>query len=93
MIIKKLPSGFYGVWSWNSTEGHAPLRADLIPWDGKRGTSCEYNAAGDSNYCDYYIDAENNVYYSVHRGDTGYWCSGKRLSAHCHHLAQIAARR
>lgn len=91
MIIEKLPSGFYAVWNTNNRNTEY-WRADLVRWDGKRGTRNEYNV-DDRAGCNYYIDAENTVYYQIDGGDTGVWCSGARLNAHCHHLAKLTARR
>lgn len=92
MTIERLPSGFYGVWNYSDTNEYAPYRADLIQWDGKRGTGgWEFNTHDSST--EYYIDADNTVYYKVFGGDTGIWCSGSRLRQHCHHLQQIKARR
>ena len=85
--IEKMPSGFYAL-TWAS-DGKI-VRADLVPWDGKRGTSYEYDTSGET---DYYIDAENTVYYAVNGGGTGTWCNGNRLNAHCRYLQQIKARR
>lgn len=85
--IEKLPSGFFA-YTWADTG--AIIRADLVVWDGKRGTSFPYSVDGTETA--YYIDAENNVYYSVPGGNTGIWCGASRLNSHCHRLAQIAAR-
>jgi hypothetical protein len=85
--IVKFASGFFGLQVISSGE---IVRADLIRWDGKRGTSYSYNT-GDS--FEYYIDAANTVYYTDGDGkDARVWCAGKRLNDHCRHLAQIMAR-
>lgn len=86
--IEKLPSGFFA-YTWADTG--AIIRADLVPWDGRRGTSYPYNVADVQTA--YYIDAKNNVYYSVPGGHTALWCAGEELNRHCHKLMQIAARR
>lgn len=86
LSIKKLPSGFYALYN-----GDVLADAALVEWDGKRGT--EYPYTIDPNYCRYYIDSKNTVYYSVIKGGSGVWCSGSELNRHCHRLAQIAARR
>ena len=85
--IKKYNSGFYGRYD------HTGILKDasLLPWDGKRGTCYQYDTAASG--FEYYIDAQNNVYYTDANGkDARYWCSGKRLNAHCNHLQQIKAR-
>ena len=85
--IVKFESGFYGLKVISTGE---IIRADLIPGDGKRGTNYPYNV----NDCfEHYINAENTVYYTDKNGENArVWCSGNRLNAHCHHLAQIRAR-
>jgi hypothetical protein len=83
----KFNSGFYGIETASTGE---ILRADLIKWDGKRGTSYPFDVSG---RFEYYIDAENNVSYSDAGGkNLRPWCPGRSLNAHCRHLAQIAAR-
>ena len=80
-------SGFYGIQISSTGE---IWRSDLIKWDGKKGTNYSYDTSGTF---DFYIDAENAVYY-VPQNDisVSVWCSGRNLNAHCHHLAQIRAR-
>lgn len=85
--IVSFPSGFYGIKT--VPEGNI-YRADLIRWDGHKGTNYPYELNDAFNY---YIDSENTVYYShPENNDCFVWCGGKRLNAHCHHLMQIAAR-
>lgn len=86
--IIKFPSGFYGLVT--VPEGTI-VKADLIQWDGKRGTNYPHEPNPNFNH---YIDAHNTVYYT--EPDNTYariWCSGNDLNRHCHHLTQIAARR
>ncbi len=86
--IVKMPSGFFGLQVISTGLFY---RSDLIRWDGKRGTSYPYDAAGES--FEMYIDADNTVYYANNNGiDARVWCSGSRLNQHCHHLMQIRAR-
>lgn len=85
--IISLPSGFYALQVISTGEF---LRADLLPWDGKKGTQYPYNPCSSFEY---YINAENTVYYTDKGGvNARVWCSGSRLNAHCHHLYQIANR-
>ena len=85
--IIKLPSGFCAL---KVISTGTIYRADLLPWDGKRGTS--YPVDLNPSF-EHYIDADNNVYYTDANGvNARIWCGGKRLNAHCHHLAQIRAR-
>ena len=87
--IIKFPSGFYGL---VTVPENTIVKADLIPWDGKRGTDYPHDL--NNQIFEYYIDARNTVYYTDHDGiNARIWCSGKELNRHCHHLAQIAARR
>ena len=86
--IIKFSSDFYGL---VTVPENTIVKADLIPWDGKRGTSYPHEPNPGFNH---YIDAQNTVYYSeLDNSDARIWCSGKDLNRHCHHLAQIAARR
>ena len=86
--IVKFKSGFYGLKVLSTGEFY---RADLIPWDGKRGTS--YPVDLNTSF-EHYIDSENTVYYSdIGGADARVWCGWKRLNAHCQHLAAIKARR
>lgn len=85
--IERLTSGFYGL---KVTSTGQFYRADLIPWDGKRGTAYPYDMC---ETFEYYQDAENTVYYTDKDGaNARVWCSGSRLAAHCHHLYQIQNR-
>ena len=85
--IIQFKSGFYGL---VTVPENTIVKADLIPWDGKRGTDYPYEPIVTFNY---YIDANNTVYYTnLDNTDARIWCSGKELNRHCHHLAQIAAR-
>ena len=80
-------SGFHGIQVVST--GNI-IKADLIKWDGKKGTSYPYELNDTFNY---YIDANNTVYYTgKDDDDCRIWCSGKDLNRHCHHLAQIKAR-
>lgn len=84
--VKKLPSGFYAVMRGNDVH-----RADLIPWDGKRGTSYPYEIT--SECFRYFIDASGTVWCTENSSDTIHiWCGADRLNAHCHYLHQIAHR-
>ena len=86
--IISLPSGFFAMEAKNGNISHP----DLIRWDGKKGTYYPYDVESDHR-TEYYINAENTVYYSEIGGiDARIWCPGSRLNAHCHHLAQIRAR-
>ena len=86
--IVKFKSGFYGLQVISTGE---IIRASLVKWDGKRGTSYPYE-----NRCEnfeMYQDADNTVYYTDKGGiNARVWCGGSRLSAHCKYLQQIAAR-
>ena len=85
--IERLTSGFYGL---KVTSTGQFYRADLIPWDGKRGTAYPYDM---NETFEFYQDAENTVYYTDKDGaNARVWCSGSRLAAHCHHLHQIHNR-
>lgn len=72
-------SGFYGIQISSTGE---IWRSDLIKWDGKKGTNYPYDT---SETFDFYIDAQNTVYY-VPQNDISIsvWCSGRNLNAHCH---------
>ena len=86
--IIKFNSGFYGLRVISTNEFY---RTDLIKWDGKRGTNYPYSV--DSENFEFYINADNTVYYTDKGGaNARVWCSGRNLNAHCHHLAQIRAR-
>lgn len=88
--VIKFESGFYGIQVISSG---AIWRADLIKWDGKRGTSYPYNIDDESNF-EMYIDADNTVYYTDKGGQNcRVWCPGSRLNQHCFHLHQINAKR
>lgn len=83
--IIKLPSGFCGLQVISSGQY---CKADLIPWDGNRGTDYPYNV-NNANF-EYYIDAKNTIYYTDRGGiDARIWCAGKELNAHCKRLNQI----
>ena len=85
--IVSFPSGFFGI---KTVPEGIIYRADLIKWDGKKGTNYPHELNDNFNY---YIDANNTVYYSnPNINDCMIWCSGKDLNRHCHHLAQIKAR-
>lgn len=88
--IVSFPSGFYGLTGYNSAD---IIRADLVKWDGVKGTSYPFKWATESASFEYYQDAENTVYYTDKGGmDARIWCSGAELNRHCHHLWQIQNR-
>lgn len=84
--VKKLPSGFYAV-----MRGNEVWRADLVQWDGKRGTSYPYEIT--SECFRYFIDASGTVWCTENSSDIIHiWCGADRLNAHCHYLHQLAHR-
>ena len=85
--IVACPSGWYAA-IWNDG---TLFDGALQLWDGKRGTNYPYNVNASPN-TRYYINAKNDVYYQVDGGDTGLFCAGKKLNAHCQHLQAIKAR-
>lgn len=87
--IISFPSGFYGIQVISTGE---IIKADLVKWDGKRGSSTPYRYINDTQF-EMYQDANNTVYYSDPGGvNCRVWCSGKNLSAHLHHLDQVLSR-
>ena len=97
--IVKLNSDFYALASAESCEQYEKTgklidwkNAALIKWDGKKGTTYPYNVDGSS--FEYYIAADNTVYYTDKGGKNArVWCAGNKLAQHCHHLQQIEWRR
>ena len=82
----KYDSGFCGLY-----ENDLLIDASFLRWDGKRGTFYEYDT--NNSGFEYYIDKNNNVYYSDTDGkNVRLWCSGKELNNHCHRLFQIKNR-
>lgn len=88
MQIKQFTSGFYGLYN-----GDILRDAALTEWDGKKGTQYPYDTKKETGYCNYYVNASGDVFYSVQGGGCGLWCSASDLNRHCHRLAQIASRR
>lgn len=86
--IEKFKSGFYGLYN-----GDVLRDASLVKWDGKKGTFYPYDTKAENEYCEYFISASGDIYFSVAGGSSGLWCPASDLNKHCHHLAQIRARR
>lgn len=88
--IVKFNSGFYGIKVCSTGQ---IWQADLIPWDGVKGTGGYTYDVENGGGFKYYIDAKNTVYYTrANDNECMIWCPGSQLFAHCHHLQQIKAR-
>jgi hypothetical protein len=85
--IKKLPSGFYAI-----MRGADVWRADLVPWDGKRGTEYPYNVNATECFR-YFIDASGTIWCTENSSDRVHiWCGASDLNRHCAHLHRLLNR-